>query len=163
MNGVLALTAAGACAVFGMNASRKLAQREALLNAWNEALLRMEGTVTHSGAGLLDVLKQGAGEENAVLHELIRRMEASPAASPEALTSGLPWDDLLVPDERETLAACLRGLFSPTLAQQAQALSAARDQWAVCLCRCREKREKDGRLYVSLGWLGGAAAFILLC
>ena len=77
--------------------------------------------------------------------------------------SALPWDALLSPAERETLSACLRSLFSPTLTQQAQALSAARDQWAVFLRLCREKREKDGKLYVSLGWLGGAAAFILLC
>ncbi len=163
MNGLLALAAAGGCAALGMGASRRLAKRCSLLAAWDGALLRMEGTVTHSGAGLIDVLKQGAGEESAVLQELIRRMEASPAAFPEALTDGLPWDDLLSADERETLAACLRGLFSPTLTQQAQALAAARDQWAVHLRRCREKREQDGKLYVSLGWLGGAAAFILLC
>ena len=163
MNGLLGLAAAGACAAWGMGASRRLARRCALLTAWDGALLRMEGAVTHSGAGLTAVLKQGTGEENAVLEALIRRMDASPAASPEALTVGLPWDELLAPDERETLSACLRGLFSPTLTQQAQALAAARDQWAVYLRRCREKRERDGKLYVSLGWLGGAAAFILLC
>ena len=163
MNGLFALTAAGACAVLGMNASRNLTQREAVLTAWDGALSRMEGAVNHSGAGLMDVLKQGAAEENTVLHALIRRMLSSPAASPEALTNGLPWDEPLFSEERETLAACLRGLFSPTLAQQAQALSDARNQWTAYLRRCREKREKDGRLYVSLGWLGGAAAFILLC
>jgi stage III sporulation protein AB len=163
MNGLLALTAAGACAVLGMNASRKLVQREALLAAWDGALWRMEGAVAHSGAGLMDVLKQGAAEENAVLNELIRRLLASPAASPEALTAALPWDEPLSPEEGETLRACLRGLFSPTLPQQAQALSAARSQWAEHLRRCREKQEKDGKLFVSLGWLAGAAAFILLC
>ena len=163
MNGLLALTAAGACAVWGMNASRALAQREALLTAWDGALSRMEGAVAHSGAGLMAVLKQGAAEENTVLRELIRRLSQSPAASPEELTAALPWDEPLSPVERETLSACLRGLFSPTLVQQAQAIAAARNQWAEYLRRCREKREKDGRLYVSLGWLGGAAAFILLC
>ena len=163
MNGLCALAAAGGCAALGMNASRKLAQREALLTRWDGALLRMEGAVTHSGAGLIDVLRQGAGEGNAVLEELIRRLLASPAASQETLTEALPWDELLSPAEQETLSACLRGLFSPTLTQQAQALAAARDQWAVLLRRCREKREQDGKLYVSLGWLAGAAAFILLC
>ena len=163
MNGLLALAAAGACTALGMSASRRLAKRCALLAAWDGALLRMEGAVTHSGAGLIDVLKQGAGEENAVLKELIRRLLEIPAASPEQLTAALPWDELLSADEREILAACLRGLFSPTLTQQAQAIALARDQWAVLLRRCREKREKDGKLYISLGWLGGAAAFILLC
>ena len=163
MNGLLALAAASGCAAFGMSASRRLSKRCALLTLWDGALLRMEGAVTHSGAGLMAVLRQGAGEEIPVLNELIRRMDQSPAVSPEALTDGLPWDELLSPDERQTLTACLRGLFCPTLTQQAQALSAARDQWAVFLRLCREKREKDGKLYVSLGWLGGAAAFILLC
>lgn len=163
MNGLLALTAAGACAALGMSASRRLSKRCALLTLWDGALLRMEGAVTHSGAGLRDVLRQGAEEENEVLKELIRRMDRAPAASPEALTDALPWDELLSPDERQTLTACLRGLFCPTLTQQAQALSAARDQWAALLRRCREKRDQDGKLYVSLGWLAGAAAFILLC
>ncbi len=163
MNGLLALAAAGSCAALGMNASRRLSKRCALLTLWDGALLRMEGAVTHSGAGLKDVLWQGVGGDNAVLKELIRRMDQSPAASPETLTGGLPWDELLSPDERQTLADCLRGLFTPTLTQQAQALAVARDQWAVLLRRCRAKREKDGKLYVSLGWLAGAAAFILLC
>ena len=163
MNGLLALAAAGACAALGMSVSRRLSKRCALLTLWDGALLRMEGAVTHSSAGLRDVLRRGAEEENAVLRELIRRMDQSPAASPEALIEALPWDELLSPDERQTLVDCLRGLFCPTLTQQAQTLSMARDQWAVMLRRCREKREKDGRLYVSLGWLGGAAAFILLC
>ena len=163
MNGLYALAAAGGCAALGMNASRKLAQREALLTRWDGALLRMEGAVSHSSAGLMAVLRQGAGEGNAVLEELVRRLLASPAASQETLMESLPWDELLSSAERETLSACLRSLFSPTLAQQAQALAAARDQWAVHLRCCREKREQDGKLYVSLGWLAGAAAFILLC
>ena len=163
MNGLLALGAAGGCAALGMSASHNLARREALLAAWDGAMLRMEGAVAHNGAVLTDVLRQGAGENNAVLEELIRRLNQVPAASPEALTENLPWDELLSPGERETLSACLRGLFCPTLAQQAQAIASARDQWAVFLRRCREKRERDGRLYVSLGWLAGAAAFVLLC
>ncbi len=162
MNGLYALAAAGACAALGMSASRRLVRREALLAFWDGALLRMEGAVTHSGAGLIDVLRQGAGEKCGVLEELIRRLVASPAAPPEALIGSLPWDELLSSAERDALSACLRGLFSPTLTQQAQAIAATRDTWALLLRRCREKRERDGRLYVSLGWFAGAAAFILL-
>ena len=163
MNGLYALAAAGSCAALGMSAARRLTRREALLIAWDGALLRMEGAVTHSGMGLTDVLRQGMGEGNAALEELIRRLSRTPAAAPEALTDGLPWDELLTAPERETLVACLRGLFCPTLEQQAQTIAAARSRWTALLGRCREKREKDGRLYASLGWLGGAAAFILLC
>ena len=157
-----AMAAAGACVTLGMGASGRLAQREALLNTWDGALTRMEGAVTHSGAGLIDVLKKGAGEDCPVLAELSRRLAQAPAADPAALVKDLPWDGLLSPAERETLSACLLSLFAPTLTQQARAIAAAREEWAVFRRQCREKRDRDGKLYASLGWLGGAAAFILL-
>ena len=86
MNGLYALAAAGSCAALGMSAARRLTRREALLTAWDGALLRMEGAVTHSGMGLTDVLRQGMGEGNAALEELIRRLSRTPAAAPEALS-----------------------------------------------------------------------------
>ena len=163
MNGIVALLAAGACAALGMAAARRLAMRERALNAWEGALMRMEGAVSHSGDGLRDVLKKGAGEDNAVLRQLIDRMEAAPAAPSEALIRELNWESVLSDAEKETLAACLLSLFSPSLAQQAQAIAYAREQWAVFRLKGREARERDGKLYISLGWLAGAAVFILLC
>ena len=155
--------AAAACVALGLWASRRLSRRETLLNAWEGALIRMEGAVTHSGAGLRDVLRSGGEDRLTELKELSRRMELQPAASPDALLSALPWDPLLTEAERDALLACLRGLFSPTLTQQAQAIAYARDQWAVFRRLSREALDRNGRLYVSLGWLSGAALFIFLC
>ena len=158
-----AVLAAAACVALGAWAARRLARREDLLNAWDSALIRMEGAITHSGAGLRDVLKIGAGQQIPLLSELARRMEESPAAAPGELIAALPWDPLLTPPEKETLLQCLEGLFSPSLTQQAQAVAYAREQWSVFRRISREVREKNGRLYWHLGWLSGAALFILLC
>ena len=155
--------AAAACVMLGGWAARRLSRREDMLSAWEGALIRMEGAVTHSGAGLRDVLKAGAADGVPLLSELARRMEEQPAAAPAALLDGLSWDPLLLPPEKEALAHCLEGLFSPTLNQQAQAIAYALDQWRVFRRLGQEKREKNGRLYFSLGWLSGAALFILLC
>lgn len=159
----LAVLGAGACVALGRSAAERLNRRDALLQAWESALLHMEAAVNHSGAELKDVLRRGAEEENAVLSELLRRMEATPAASTDALLVALPWDSLLLPNEQDTLKNCLASLFSPSLQAQAQALSYALAQWAVYRSSFREARDKNARLYASLGWLGGAAVFILLC
>ena len=159
----LAVLGAGACVALGRSAAERLNRRDALLQAWESALLRMEAAVNHSGAELTDVLRRGAEENEPILPELIKRLETMPAAPVEALLDALPWDSLLLPAERGVLNDCLAGLFSPSLQAQSQAISYARSQWAVFRSSCREAREKNTRLYTSLGWLGGAAAFILLC
>ena len=163
LRGAMALMAAAACVALGLWAARRLARREEMLNAWEGALLRMEGAVTHSGAGLRDVLKAGARDELPVLGELALRLQQTPAAGADALLSGLPWNPLLTDAERNALLECLRGLFSPTLTSQAQAIAYALEQWAVFRRLGREAMDKNGRLYVNLGWLSGAALFILLC
>ena len=159
----LAVLGAGACVALGIGAAERLNRRDRMLQAWEKALFRMDAAVNHSGAELKEVLRRGAEEENAVLSELLRRMEATPAASTDTLLAALPWDGLLLSAERDTLQNCLASLFSPSLQAQAQALSYALAQWAVYRSACRETREKNIRLYTSLGWLGGAAVFILFC
>ncbi len=159
----LAVLGAGACVALGRSAAERLNRRDALLQAWEGALLRMDAAVNHSGAELKEVLRRGAAEKEPALLELLRRLDALPAASTEELLDQLPWNGLLLPAERDTLADCLAALFSPSLQAQAQALSYALAQWAAYRRSCREARDKNARLYTSLGWLGGAAVFILLC
>ena len=163
MRGALALLAAGCCVALGGRAARRLEQREKLLNAWDGALMRMEGAVTHSGEGLKDVLRRGVGQGTEMLSALARDLQRTPAADPEALIAALPWDERMTEMERDTLRECLLSLFSPSLEQQARAIAYCREQWAVFRRKGRETRERDGRLYAGLGWLAGAAAFILLC
>ena len=160
----LAFLGAGACVALGMSAANRLNRREAVLQAWESALLRMDAAVNHSAAPLEDVLGRGTGDDNLpVLTALMQRMKSMPASSVAELLDGLPWEDTLLPAEQETVKDCLTALFSPSLQTQSQALAYAQSQWRVYRQSCRETRDKNARLYTSLGWLGGAAIFILLC
>ena len=124
----------------------------------------MDAAVNHSAAPLEDVLGRGAGDDNLpVLTALMQRMKSMPASSTSELLDGLPWEDTLLPPERGALNDCLTALFSPSLQTQSQALAYAQSQWRMYRQSCCEAREKNARLYISLGWLGGAAVFILLC
>ena len=160
----LALLGAGACVALGMSAANRLNWREAILQAWESALLRMDAAVNNSAAPLEDVLRRGAADDNLpVLTELLSRLETLPASSASELLDRLPWEDTLLPAEKETINDCLTALFSPSLQTQSQALAYAQSQWRMYRQSCREARDKNARLYTSLGWLGGAAVFILLC
>lgn len=159
----LALFGAGACVALGMGAANRLKQRETVLQAWDQALQRMDAAVNHSAAPLDEALRRGAAEEIPALLELRRRLKETPAASTEELLADLPWEESLSSIERDTLMDCLARLFSTSLQEQAQALAYARSQWTEYRKASRDAREKNSRLYTSLGWLGGAAVFILLC
>ena len=163
MGWIAAVLAAGACAAAGHGASGRLEKREKLLRAWGEALSRMERAVERGGAALSAVLRRGAGEGVETLNRLADILDENPAQAPEAMLDRLAWDPLLTPREKETLADCLLELFSPDRETQLRALAEARSQWMIFCQSAREIREKNSRLYVSLGWLAGAGMFILLC
>ena len=146
-----------------MSAANRLNLREAGLQTWENALLRMDAAVNNSAAPLVEVLRRGAADNLPVLLELISRLETRPASSASELLDRLPWEDTLLPAEKETINDCLTALFSPSLQTQSQALAYAKSQWRMYRQSCREARDKNVRLYTSLGWLGGAAVFILLC
>ncbi|MBR5110180.1 MAG: stage III sporulation protein AB [Clostridia bacterium] len=156
----LAAAGAGACVALGLGAANRLNRREETLQAWENALLRMEAAIALNDSPLSEALLRG---NMPALLELRRRLADTPAASPEELLSGLNWESVLLPQERDTLKNCLSMLFSPSLREQAQAIAYARSQWTLFRSACREARDKDARLYALLGWLGGAAVFILLC
>ena len=158
-----ALLAAGGCVALGMQASEGLNKREKLLRDWDGALARMETVIRQGGAPLTEVLRRGAGDSVAPLAALAAEIKTAPAQAPEAFLSRLSWDGLWTPAEKEALAECLEALFSPVPEAQVRALTQARQELALARSAAREKREKNGRLFVSLGWLAGAAAFILLC
>ena len=161
---VLAVLGAGACVALGMSAANRLNRREAVLQTWENALLRMDAAVNNSAAPLEDVLRRGAADDNLpVLTALMQRLNTMPASSDAELLDGLPWEDTLLPPERGALKDCLTALFSPSLQTQSQALVYAESQWRIYRQSFRETRDKNIRLYTSLGWLGGAAVFILFC
>lgn len=158
-----ALAVSGACVAAGQWASGYLRRREQALTDWADALGRMQAAASHRALTLGELLREGAGAGALTLPALLEQLEAAPAAEPEALMKRLPWHEALLPGEREALERCLTGLFSASLQEQAETLAWARERLEGARQACREKRERDGRLYRSLGWLGGAAVFILLC
>lgn len=162
MNGA-AIPAAAACILLGSRAAGKLKDRENLLTAWEASLQRMEGAVAFNGAALPKVLEAGKDPPLPELDELLRRMAETPAAPVETLLHDLPWNPLLTDTEKNTLLGCFTALFSPSLSQQGQALAKARESWQEYVSSCKQIRQKNARLYLNLGWLGGAALFILLC
>ena len=163
MGWMAALLAAGACVAAGHGASGRLEKREKLLRAWSEALSRMERAVERGGMTLSETLRRGAGDRVETLRRLAGILEENPAQAPEAMLDRLDWDALLTAQERQTLCDCLLALFSPDREMQRRTLADARCQWTQFCQSAREAREKNSRLYVSLGWLAGAGVFILLC
>lgn len=163
MQVILAFLGAAACIALGMLAADRLSQRDHMLHAWECALQRMEAAVSVGGLNLPGVLLKGAGENVPMLAQAAMYLKNEPSLSHQALIARLDWAGLFTPAEREILQECLTGLFAPTQQMQLQALQYAKEQWALFRRIGREARENNARLYASLGWLAGAAVFILMC
>lgn len=150
-----------ACGALGMLSSRSVSRRMEAAAQWNAALGRMEAAAAR-GNSLMDILLAGAdGEENG-LAKSAAYLREHPAASREEWLSVFPWDSLLRPKETAILRTGLSALFSPSRDEQAQGLLEARNQWRKVLADCEKDGQSRCRLYRQLGWLGGAALFILM-
>lgn len=160
---LFACGAAAACVSIGFHFSRRLSRLVDALSQWDKALLALSGAIRYRRASALDALEAGAREEKETLPALLKRMKERPGETPAALIRELPWHPLLPPEAVSALSDCLLSLFLPTLPQQEQGLALSRIPFDDCLSKAREAREKNARLYGSLGWLSGAALFILLC
>ncbi len=158
----LALAAGVVCAGAGHGSARYLSAREERLAAWETGLSCLEGMLRRGGGELPGMLRR-AGEKLPALLMLADRLEQCPAAPPERLTEGLPRDPLLEEKEMEALLSCLPALFSPDGESQLSAVSRSWEEAARLRTAAREGKEKNSRLYLRLGYLAGAAAFIMLC
>ncbi len=162
MHLILAVLAAGLCGLIGILAAGRLQKRENSLMHWQEALVRMENAITHGQLPLPDVLMAG-GERVELLNDLAKHLQAEPVIGLMALWRSVEPDDLLTEPEWALLTGCMEGLSATSLEMQRTAVHYAREQWVQYLTAGRMARERNARLYQSLGWLCGAALFILLC
>ena len=162
MQWFLALAAAVSCAALCALASRRLGARWRLARAWADAVERMAEAV-RQGNPTGEVLRRGAGKEVPLLGQAADALDARPAQAPGEWLAGLAWDALLLPEEKDALAACLSGLLTPDRDGQLCALARCSDRWAEVVRRCRGEWDQNGGLYRHLGWLSGAALFILMC
>ena len=158
-----AALAAAVCVSGGLLSARHLAARLRSLEGWERALMHMRCALETETAALPALLAAGATQGPAALSALKTLLDTAPAQEPSVLLASLPRDPLLTEAEIAALRACLRGLFAPTPASQLQALAYAQDQWTRFCQDARERQTRSGRLYPQLGWLAGAAVFILLC
>lgn len=160
---VFALGAALSCAALGTLSSRRLSRRVDALSQWDKALLAMEGSVKYRQVSAREAVEQGAREEGVTLPALAERMRTRPGQTPGALLDGLPWHPLLPPEAKAALSDWLFALFLPTLPQQEQGMALARALFDRSVQDSQAAQKSYGKLSVSLGWLAGAALFILLC
>ena len=158
---ILSLTAAGACVLMGLSRAARLQAREKALEEWAEAMARMESAVTHFSPPIADILREGAVCAPA-LGALDRLLAASPARPLDELWQETPRDETIKETEWAALGECLRGLQETTAARQREAIRRAREKWTPLVVSARKARERGVRMYCSLGWLGGAAVFILM-
>lgn len=158
---ILSLTAAGACVLLGLCRASRLMSREKALEGWADAMARMESAVTHFSPPISDILREGAACAPA-LAAVGKLMEAAPARPLDELWRELPCDDAIRDAEWAMLGDCLRGLQETTVARQREAIRRTREKWSPLLLSARKARERGVRAYCSLGWLGGAAVFILM-
>ena len=159
---ILAALAAFACIALGTLAANRLSERERLLNAWEDVLQRLEIRIQAGGEALPRLFLESARGTGISLEKAAEVWEKNPGWTAETWLEMLPWEPLLTPPEKDTLQKCLEGMLLPRREQQLQALFFAREQWARFRRICREARENNTRLYMSLGWLAGAAVFILI-
>ncbi len=158
-----ALLAAMACVGAGLLSSRHLQARLRTLESLEQALAQMRCALETGGAALPEILEAGAAQGAEAPKALKTLLSAAPAQSPQALLDRLPLNPHLTAAEEATIRQCLFALFSPVPAAQAQALRYAQAKWTLFCQAAREQQQKNGRLFQQLGWLAGAAVFILLC
>ena len=158
-----AALAAAVCVGGGLLSAQRLAARLRAMENWERALMHMRCALETEAAALPALLAAGAAQGPAALSGLKKLLDTAPAQEPSLLLAALPHDPLLTEPEAAALRACLSGLFAPTPAAQLQALTYAQAQWARFCQDARERQKRSGRLYPQLGWLAGAAVFILLC
>ena len=159
MTWMLAVFSCFSCVLAGHLAARRVLSRLNAAKAWDEALRRMENAVERGGT-VTEVLRSGRTD---FLDRAADALCRDPAQTLDGWLSSLPWEETLTAEEKETLAACLTGLFATSREEQRRTLAHGLKLWQDTLRTCREKKEACGGLYRRLGWLSGAALFILMC
>lgn len=159
MTWMLAVFSCFSCVLAGHWAARRVMLRLNAAQAWDDALRRMENAV-ETGATVTEALRSG---RTPFLDRAAEALRLSPAQTTDAWLAALPWEEMLTARERDVLSACLRGLFAASREEQRRALDHGLLLWQDTLRACRDKKEACGGLYRRLGWLSGAALFILMC
>jgi stage III sporulation protein AB len=158
---VLALAAAGACVLLGLDAARRLKSRVDTLAAWIRALELMDLKLLHDSIPLREVvLVESSGEITKRLHAFSQSLAENPR-----FTAAQAWQSSVKsPDtpEEKILAACFSSLGTGVLEKRRTAIAQAIGQLNVLQKEAEEKARRDSKLYRSLGLAAGAALLLIL-
>lgn len=160
MGWLMGLVGAGCCMALGLQQAGRAEKRGDDMESWERAMLKMAGAIEAGGRGLPEILEASEIPQLQAGAQLLRQQ---PALSPEQWAEHLPRDEWLKPAEWALLRQGLMGLFAPLPAQQLREMAYARKRFTPLSAQAREEAGRRGKLYRALGWLGGAAVFILIC
>ena len=160
MRMIPAFVGAICCIALGMIAGKRIRDRENCLSEWEKALMHMEGALQTGGMAVPELMAAG---NMPFLVRAAEQLKKNPSMTAGQLFALLPADVPLTHPERDVISALFAGIFAPDRERQLQSVLYARQQMARYAGIYREGAEKNIRLYQSLGWLSGAAAFILMC
>ncbi len=159
-----ALMAGIGCGIMGMLASARLKKRQTLLNAWMRFIARIQTTLSTQRLPMDQVLESGLGEYpvlDAQMQNTIALMRTTPELSAQEAfvksgATGYEEKDLLL------IHSLLVGLGTGSLEKRQGAVKLSLDAFSAAYEQAKQAYEKNGRLYVNLGWLGGFALVLLL-
>jgi stage III sporulation protein AB len=157
------------CALFGVRMAAALARREAMLAAWVRVVEGLLGSVSYLDRPLPDLLEGAAGRETQAdrlvgeaLAHAARKMRAQRSLDLEA---ALPLPKALADlneEDRAIVMRLIRETGKAARPQQLRMLEATRDALCLQARQARDQTQRQRRLYLSLGSMGGVALFLCL-
>ncbi len=158
--------AAAGCALLGVSWSLSLTRRVAALTAWSRVLAKIEAGLGYRAHTLEELLERAAEgethrETRQALTACARRMREEPLLPLASAMAGIQLPELTCED-RAALSPLWQGLGAGEEEAQRALLRAVRAALAVQTEQAREKEQKDRRLALSLGLIGGGVVFLFL-
>ena len=146
------------CGMLGMRRGQAIREQSASLRRW-ETLLRHLCLILQGGALPLPEAflhaATGASAADDTLRSLAHRMQAEPLAS-------LPQLYTPTGTEGPVLSRMFAGLATGSLEERLLAVEQAAQEIALLAKSTGEKSAADARMWLKLGWLGGACVTLML-
>lgn len=163
---VFALAAFAGCALLGFLWAASLTRRVSVLRAWARALARMEAGLLYRARTLEELLEravdgEGNREVQGALAACAGRMREDPLVSFSQAMGELAMPELTQQD-LAALSPLFAGLGIGDVEAQRGLLRSVREAMDAQIAQAKEAEEKDRRLALSIGVIGGGAVFLFL-
>ncbi len=158
---LMPLCAAMLCTLCGLRLSAGLHRETQRLMRWGTLLAHCRILMASCAYSLPEVFKLAATEQTAA-DELLRTMAqglenqrtASPGTLAEQLCPPCP--------ERDAILRLMHAIGHGSLESRLLALDSTKEELALLHQQSRKRAEKDGKLYQTLGWVGGLCLMLLM-